>query len=113
MKTISVSEVKSHLSEYLSRAAAGERFVVLRRDRPVAALISVTELERLERSSQTANRLALALGQQADLLKQIEAGELHPIMAAFGLWREEEGLADLSARIIQERHKQPGREVEL
>ena len=39
MENISMSEAKSRFSEYLSRAASGERFVILRRQRPLAAII--------------------------------------------------------------------------
>lgn len=49
MNTVSVSRLKNELSEYLNRAAfGGERIVVTSRDRPKAAVISVTDLERLE-----------------------------------------------------------------
>jgi hypothetical protein len=51
-------------------------------------------------------RLALALGQSAELLEQIEAGEAHPIMAAFGLWANEEDLADLADEIYANRERQ-------
>lgn len=113
METINVSEVKSHLSEYLSRAAAGERFVILRRERPVAALIGVNEWERLQRTNRTARQLALALGQQAELLQRIEAGEVHPVMAAFGLWRDEDDLASLAEEIRKNRREQPDRDLSL
>ena len=59
MENINVGEAKSRLSELISRAAGGERFLIRRRDRPVAALIGVSELERLERSSRAARKLAL------------------------------------------------------
>jgi prevent-host-death family protein len=90
METVSISEVKSRLSDYLSRAAAGERFLIERRERPLAALISFSELERLERSALAARRLARALGQRAELLDRVEQGELHPAMAAFALWRDDD-----------------------
>ena len=60
METINVAEAKSRFSELISRAATGERFIIQRRERPVAALIGAAELERLERA---ARRLALVLGQ--------------------------------------------------
>jgi antitoxin (DNA-binding transcriptional repressor) of toxin-antitoxin stability system len=76
---ISVGETKRRFSELISRATAGERFLIRRRDRSVAILIGSTELERMAR------RLALVLGQDAALLEQIEAGKAHPAMAAYGL----------------------------
>ncbi len=96
MQSVRGGEAKSRFSELISRAAAGERFLIERRERPVAVLISVSELERLEQASHIALRMALALGQDADLLSQVEAEEIHPAMAAFGLWRGAEDLATLA-----------------
>jgi prevent-host-death family protein len=90
MTTIKIAEAKSNFSELVSRAAAGEKFVIHRRGRAVAALVNPAELERLERIAGMAHRLALALGQNADLLKSVEQHEVHPAMAAFGLWTDEE-----------------------
>jgi prevent-host-death family protein len=109
MESISVGEAKSRFSELISRATAGERFLIRRRDREVAALIGATELERLERISRAAHRLALMLGQDAELLRQIEAAEVHPAMAAFGLWRAEDELAALADEIEANRQRQTSR----
>ena len=46
MESINISEAKSLFSETVSRAAAGEHFVIHRRERPIAALIGSNELER-------------------------------------------------------------------
>jgi prevent-host-death family protein len=109
MESVSVGTAKSRFSELISRAAAGERFLIRRRDRPVAVVIGADELERLERISSLANRLALALGQDPDLLAQIENGEAHPAMAAYGLWRDQEDLASLSQEIEDNRQAQAAR----
>lgn len=109
MKTVSISDAKSHFSEYLSRAASGERFVIQRRERPVAALVSIEELRSLERSAKAARRLAQALGQDRHLLEAVESGEVHPVMTAFGLWSGEDELEDLADRIYANRRKQPER----
>jgi hypothetical protein len=53
--------------------------------------------------------LALSLGQSAELMKQIEAGELHPAMAAFGLWRDDPELAELAEEIRDNRKSQTSR----
>ena len=46
---ISISEAKSQFSEYVSRAASSkETFVIERRGRPLAALVSVADLRLLE-----------------------------------------------------------------
>ena len=105
METINVAEAKSRFSELISRAATGERFIIQRRERPVAALIGTTELERLERTSHAARRLALALGQGEAILDKIERRELHPAMAAYGLWRDETDLVELTDEIAAERLK--------
>lgn len=114
MNTINVGEAKSRFSELISRAAAGERFLIRRRERPVAVLISATELERLERMSQAASQLALSLGQSAELMKQIEEEKIHPAMAAFGLWQDEPELTTLDDEIYSNRQRQASRaEVQL
>jgi antitoxin (DNA-binding transcriptional repressor) of toxin-antitoxin stability system len=41
MVTMSVGDAKSRFSEMISRAAAGERFVIERCEKPVAVLISI------------------------------------------------------------------------
>ena len=114
MENISMSEAKSRFSEYLSRAASGERFVVLRRQRPLAAIIGAGELARLERSAEITRRLAQSLGQSRQLLDDIETGVVHPAMAAFGLWKNEDDLADLEEVVSENRQRKPSRpEVNL
>jgi len=103
METINISEVKSRFSEFLSRAASGERFVIMRRSRPLAAIISAGELERLDRAVEITRRLARTLGQSTKLLEGIETGKIHPAMAAFGLWKDEDDLADLEIVVLENR----------
>ncbi len=102
MTDISIAEAKSSFSELVSRTAAGERFVIRRRGRVVAALVNPDELERLERNANMAFRLALALGQDSVLLEKVKRGEVHPAMAAFGLWDADE-FANLTDEIYAER----------
>ena len=109
METVNVADAKSRLSELLSRAGAGERFLIQRRERPIAVLIGADELARLERTSQVSRKVAAALGQDEMLLEQIERGAVHPAMAAFGLWRDDPGLDDLTERIAANRRTQPQR----
>ena len=48
-KWIAVAEAKSHFSALLAAVARdGEHFVIERRGKPVAALVSVDDLERIE-----------------------------------------------------------------
>jgi prevent-host-death family protein len=109
MESINMAEAKSRFSELISRVAAGERFLIRRRQRPMAVLISSTELERLERTSDAAQRLALALGQDAELMRQVEAEEIHPAMAAFGLWQDQADLEGLAQEIYSNRERQGSR----
>lgn len=109
METINISEAKSRFSEYLSRAASGERFIIVRRERPLAALISAGDLERLERSAEITRRLAQTLGQSAKLLEGIEVGKIHPAMAAFGLWKDEEDLDTPETQIPENRRRASSR----
>jgi antitoxin (DNA-binding transcriptional repressor) of toxin-antitoxin stability system len=106
MENISMSEARSRFSEHLSRAAGSERFVILRRQRPLAAIIGVEELVRLERYAEITRRLAHSLGQSGKLLDQVEAGKAHPAMAAFGLWKDEEDLAGLE-EIVRKNRQSP------
>ena len=105
MESINMADAKSRFSELVSRASAGERFAIRRRERTVAVLVSPGEFERLERAAQAAYQLALALGQDDAILKRIQRGEIHPAMAAFGLWRDEDDLEDLAEQIRIERNK--------
>lgn len=109
MEDVNVGEAKSRSSELISRAAGGERFVIRRRDRPVAALIGVSELRRLEKSSAAARKLALALGQSEELVTEIDEGETHPAMAAFGLREFEDDLETLTGEIYVNRRGQGSR----
>lgn len=103
MESINVADAKSRFSELISRASSGERFIIFRRQRPVAVIISPHEFARQERSAQAARRLALALGQDEALLAQIVSGEAHPAMAGFGLWGDEVDLENLVEEIYPAR----------
>jgi prevent-host-death family protein len=111
METVNVAEAKSRMSELLSRVLAGERFTIQRRERPVAVLIGADELLRIERVSRLSRRLATILGQDEALLDAIERGEVHPAMAAFGLWRDDVDMDDLAERIAANRAGQAPRPV--
>ena len=105
MENISVSDAKSHFSEFLSRAVSGERFIIMRRERPLAAIIGAGELAQLEHSAEIARKLAQALGQSPALLKSIADGDVHPAMAAFGLWKDEDNLVDLEEKVRINRNR--------
>jgi prevent-host-death family protein len=110
MVNINIAEAKSSFSELVSRTAAGERFIIRRRGRAVAALVNPAELERLERSANMAYHLALALGQNEALLEKVKRREAHPAMAAFGLWNNDE-FKNLTNEIYAERESTTSRPI--
>jgi len=57
--TVSVAEVKKKFSEYVNRSAFAEsRIVITKRNHPVAALVSIRDLQQLERNDQRKGLLA-------------------------------------------------------
>lgn len=104
-----MTDAKSRLAELLARVSTGERFAIQRRAGAVAVLIDPNELEQLERASLTIHRLASVLGQDEDLLAAVVHGEVHPAMAAFGVWRNAAEFDDLAERIAANRTDQPSR----
>jgi len=70
MSTVSVSQLKDRLSEYLNRVAFGrERIIVASRGKPKAAVISLSDLELLEELEDAqAAREALAEYEQGETI---------------------------------------------
>ena len=57
-----VAEMKSRLSEYIAESSyKHERFIITKRNKPVAALVSVDDLERIEQFEER-NGLAAIIG---------------------------------------------------
>ena len=50
MKTAAVSELKSHLSEYLSRVKAGSEILITDHGKPVARLVPLSRSKNLKES---------------------------------------------------------------
>ena len=99
LSSISTVEIKAHLSAWLNRVAfKKERLVVLRRGKPVAALVSLEDLHRLE---------------ELDARPDEETATSHPIMRAFGGWADRDDLDDLVAEIYADREAATGRDVSL
>jgi prevent-host-death family protein len=49
MPNVSVAKIKSHLSEYLAKSAYNnEKFIITRRNKPIAALVSLDDLRKIE-----------------------------------------------------------------
>jgi prevent-host-death family protein len=64
---LSVAEAKKRLSELMSRVAyKNERFLIERRGKPTAALVSAEDLARLEDKSTSSRGLLAAVGAWAD-----------------------------------------------
>jgi len=100
--TVDTSQVKAQFSEFIGRVTFGrERVLVLRRGKPVAALVTVEDLRRLE-VTDAADR------------ESLDASSLHPIMRAYGGWAESDDLGDeFVAEIYADRLKAVGREIDL
>lgn len=63
----SVADAKKHLSELMSRVAYNqERFIIERRGKPMAALVSIEDLARLEQDTPAPRGLLAAVGALAD-----------------------------------------------
>jgi prevent-host-death family protein len=64
---LGVGEAKKRLSELMSRVVyRGERFLIRRRGRPMAALVSAEDLARLEQEPAAPRGLLAAVGAWAD-----------------------------------------------
>lgn len=96
---IGASEAKAHFSELLARAGySGERFLVERRGKPLAALVGAEDLKRLEGGS--------------------EVGSSRPrgAMALVGLWGElvdDEELDAMLEDVYAAREEDLGRRVDV
>ena len=67
MTSIAVAEAKARLSELLDRVTRGERFLVLRHGRPVAALVPFAAVAAPERAPVGLAAVAGALAEWDDL----------------------------------------------
>ena len=66
-KAVAVGEAKKRLSEIMARVAyRGERFIILRRGKPMAGLVSPEDLERLEQEPVAPMGLLGAVGALAE-----------------------------------------------
>ena len=100
-QSVDTSVVKAQLSEFIGHVAyRKERLLVLRRGKPVAALVSVEDLRRLETAD-------AAAGESTD------KPTMHPVMRARG-WAESDDLGDeFVAEIYADRLRAVGREIDL
>ena len=92
---ISVAEAKSHFSKYISKVAyADKRFVITRRNKPIAALVSVDELQKLE-------------------LKEKSEKESKKFSEMIRKWKDFNEIVDYIEKAYKERSKDKGRDVSL
>ena len=97
VKRVSAAQAKAQLSELVAEVAyAGQHVIIERRGKPLAALVSVEDLERLEQDGATSPRPQGAL-------------------ALVGVWRdiEDRDLEVVIQEIYSQREKDLGRLVEL
>lgn len=93
---VGAAEAKAHFSDLMARVAhGGERFVVERRGKPVAALVGMEDLERLEADLSSRPRGALAL------------------VGAWGELVEDEEIDAMLEEVYAERARDTGRAVDL
>lgn len=92
-KVMSVAEVKKHFSEVLeSIVYLGDKYVIQKRGKPVAAMISIEELSTLEKHS---------------------ASSLQGLAAAAGAWSDYEDMDAIMKHIHEARITALDREVKL
>lgn len=61
MPSISIANAKSHFSEIIAKSAHGhERFIITRRDKPVAAIVSLDDLRIIEQYHERQGLAAVA-----------------------------------------------------
>jgi prevent-host-death family protein len=96
VKGIGVAEAKRKFSELLARAAyTGERFIIERRGKPIAALIGLDDLNRLEDE------------------KAAEKSELQGLLAVARALADYEGFEEVMAEVYHSRQESKGRPVAL
>jgi prevent-host-death family protein len=61
MPQVSIAEAKSHLSELIAKSSYNnEKFIITRRNKPVAALVSIDDLRIIEQHEQRHGLASLA-----------------------------------------------------
>ncbi len=91
-KVVGVAEVKRHFSEVIGKVShKGEHFIIERKGKPVAALVSVNDLESVEKTGAKAKKGGL--------------------LAAIGAWEDFEGIEEVIEDIYEKRKKSKERRV--
>ena len=89
MPTVSVAQAKSHLSELLAKSAYNnEKFIITRRNKPIAALVSLDDLRIIEQHEERKG-LATLSGKWSDFEELAEYIEdLESLRANGGIGRD-------------------------
>lgn len=91
MKTASVAELKNNLSEYLANVRfSGEHVLITKRDKPIAALVSIDQLDQLKTRD-----------------------EMRGLASVIGKWKGFEEIAGDIEKAWASRGKDEGRKVSL
>ena len=87
--SISVAKAKSHISELIAKSQySQQRFIITKRDKPVAALVSLDDLAILEQHEERQGLSAIA-GQWQDFNEVADAmGDLATLRASGGKGRD-------------------------
>ncbi len=86
---ISVAKAKSHISELIAKSQYfHERFIITRRDKPVAALVSLDDLKILEQYEEKQGLATIAGKWQAFDEVTDAMGELETLRASGGKGRD-------------------------
>jgi prevent-host-death family protein len=56
MSTMSITEARRRLGQLLDRAERGERILITRRGKPIAAIVPISDFELLEKITPRRNR---------------------------------------------------------
>ncbi len=91
-KVIGVAKVKEHLSEVIEEVSrGGEQFIIARKGRPMAAIVSLKDLESIEKGE--------------------KPGEKKGLLAAIGAWDDFEGIEEVIEHIYEKRRRPINRKV--
>ena len=94
LKDISVAEAKSKFSEVIARTIyAGERFVVRRRGKPVAAIVGIDDLKKIQLTD--------------------SSEDTGTLLAAAEAWADFKGLDQVIEDIYRSRRKSADRKVTI
>lgn len=98
---VRVSEAKAKLSELMARAGyGGERFLIERRGRPLAALVGVGDLDLLEKK-------------RGEVESSVRPRGALALVGAWGDLMEDEEIDAMLEDVYSARGRDPGRPVDL